>query len=113
MAQRYGFLCCGPSAERNVYYSSDEDSEDEMGLADARIVNLPEENLDGGASHDRQPLIDARGNSSAGRVPGRVALVPLPEEPSFLDRLAENWKNLQVCIYVLGVEYNRTVVQQP
>lgn len=103
MAQRFGFLCCGPSAERNVYYSSDEDSsEDELGLADSRIVRLPGEKSARSASRERQPLIDARGNKAA-KVRERVALLPLPQEPSFLDRLAGNWKDLQVWACVLGV----------
>lgn len=103
MSQRFGFLCCGPSAERTVYYSSDEDSsEDELGLADSRIVRLPGENSARSSRRARQPLVDARRNKAA-EVPERVALLPLPEEPSFLDRLAGNLKDLQVCGCVLGV----------
>lgn len=96
MSEHFGFLCCGPSADRAVYYSSDEDSSDDgLGLADSRIVRLPEDNPARSASRVRQPLIDARGNKAA-KVPERVALHSLPQEPSFLDRVAGSWKDLQV-----------------
>lgn len=36
----YGFLCCGPGAERNVYYSSDDES-DSGNEANVDVVRWP------------------------------------------------------------------------
>lgn len=102
----YGFLCCGPSAERAVYYSSDEDgsSDESEGDAVAAVIRWPD---DEGAYVS--PDEAARFLSSAQMpavLPSRARVPKVrrvestratlsPRDPSVLGLLAGSWKGIR------------------